>query len=460
MNKILETETIGVIPPDQRHGKPSDLFGVWIGVNMLLLTAVTGGLGTTVFNLPLMDAFWALAIGCLVGGLAMALHSAQGPHLGVPQMIQSRGQFGSYGSLIITVLVVVIYMGWLASNLVTSGLALSHLLPSLSAWQGILLLTVANILAVILGYNAIHFMMKVGAVLVGAGFIWAITMLFVDGHVTQATLSRGTFTMAGFMGTVTAAALWVIAYAPYVSDYSRYLPRATGNKPAFWVTYGGVVIGSLLPMTFGILVGSCIKDNDIIGGISMLLGPAGAYLLWSATITTSFSNAVNLYGAVLCSITAVQTFRENFIPGAGARTLYAIALGLIAFAVGYAGHDSFLDMLMSVISLIFFVITPWTAVNLVDYYLVKGGTYDVDSFFRKDGGIYGRWNKAAMTSYGFGLLIQIPFLGTELFTGPIAKWLDNTDISWIVGLVATSILYYALSSRADVKLSAPAAATK
>lgn len=448
MKKILETETIGVIPVDQRNGKPWDLFGVWVGVNMLLLTAVTGGLGTTVFNLPLIDAFWALAIGCLVGGLAMALHSAQGPHLGVPQMIQSRGQFGSYGSLLITILVVVIYMGWLASNLVASGLALSNLMPGMSTWQGILLLTVANVFVVIFGYKAIHLMMKVGAVLVGLGFVWAIVMIFCDGYVTQATLDRGTFTISGFMGTVTAAALWVIAFAPYVSDYSRYLPRATGNKPAFWATYGGVVIGSLLPMTFGILVGSCIKGNDIISGISMLLGPAGAYLLWSATITTSFSNAVNLYGAVLCSITAVQTFKEDFIPGARARTFYAVALGSVAFVVGYAGHNSFLEMLMNVISLIFFVITPWTAVNLVDYYLVKGGSYDVSSFFREDGGIYGRWNTAAMFSYGFGLLIQIPFLSTNLYTGPLASRLGGTDISWVVGLLATSALYYLISRRA------------
>ncbi|WP_423821521.1 cytosine permease [Salinisphaera sp. SPP-AMP-43] len=460
MKKVLETETIGVIPPHKRHGKPSDLFAVWVGVNMLLLTAITGGLGTTVFNLPLVDAFVALCIGCLVGGLAMALHSAQGPHLGVPQMIQSRGQFGSYGSFIITVLVVVIYMGWLASNLVASGLAFSNLVPGMATWQGILLLTAANVLVVIFGYRAIHFMMKVGAILVGLGFVWAIVMIFYGGHVTAATFSQGEFTIAGFTGTVTAAALWVVAFAPYVSDYSRYLPQGTGNKPAFWATYTGVVIGSMLPMTFGILVGSCIQGNDIISGISLLLGPAGAYLLWSATITTSFSNAVNLYGAVLCSITAVQTFKEDFIPGAKARTWYAIVLGSIAFVVGYAGHDNFLSMLMNVISLIFFTITPWTAVNLVDYYLVKGGSYDVDSFFKRNGGIYGKWSMPALISYFVGLALQIPFLKTDLYTGPMVALLDDTDVSWIVGLVLTSILYYLISSKPGLGASASYSVSK
>jgi len=37
--------------------------------------------------------------------------------------------------------------------------------------------------------------------------------------------------------------------------------------------------------------------------------------------------------------------------------------------------------------LLFFLV-PWSAINLVDYYLVKHGRYDVQSFFKPDG-IYG-----------------------------------------------------------------------
>jgi NCS1 family nucleobase:cation symporter-1 len=38
-------------------------------------------------------------LGSVIGALFMAFHSAQGPKLGLPQMIQSRPQFGYYGSL-------------------------------------------------------------------------------------------------------------------------------------------------------------------------------------------------------------------------------------------------------------------------------------------------------------------------------------------------------------------------
>ena len=96
----LETHTIQPIPIDARHGTARDLFSIWFGTNLMLLTIVTGGLAVTVFALPFGWAVIALVLGNLVGAIFMALHAAQGPTLGVPQMVQTRGQFGSLGSLL------------------------------------------------------------------------------------------------------------------------------------------------------------------------------------------------------------------------------------------------------------------------------------------------------------------------------------------------------------------------
>ena len=87
----------------------------------MLLTIVTGGLAVTVFGLPFGWAVAALAIGNLVGAIFMALHAAQGPTLGVPQMVQTRGQFGSLGSLLVIGIVIVMYVGFVSSNLVLGG---------------------------------------------------------------------------------------------------------------------------------------------------------------------------------------------------------------------------------------------------------------------------------------------------------------------------------------------------
>jgi nucleobase:cation symporter-1, NCS1 family len=42
----------------------------------------------------------ALVVGNALGTIFMSAHSAQGPHLGIPQMIQSRAQFGVLGAAI------------------------------------------------------------------------------------------------------------------------------------------------------------------------------------------------------------------------------------------------------------------------------------------------------------------------------------------------------------------------
>src|SRR5476649_1260574 len=79
----LEIGTIRPIPLNARHGTAGDLFTVWFGSNLMLLTIVTGGLAVTVFALPFWWATAGLVVGNLVGAIFMALHAAQGPTLGV-----------------------------------------------------------------------------------------------------------------------------------------------------------------------------------------------------------------------------------------------------------------------------------------------------------------------------------------------------------------------------------------
>src|SRR5215469_1765725 len=50
----LEQSTIQPIPDAERHGRASDLFTIWFGSNIMLLTIVTGALAVTVFKQP----FW------------------------------------------------------------------------------------------------------------------------------------------------------------------------------------------------------------------------------------------------------------------------------------------------------------------------------------------------------------------------------------------------------------------
>jgi len=442
----LEVKTIQPIAHEERHGRGLDLFTVWFGSNIMLLTIVTGALGVTVFHLPFLGAVAALTAGNLVGAVFMALHAAQGPLLGVPQMVQTRGQFGSHGALLVVGLVIVMYVGFFASNLVLGGEALATVAPRFDAVEGIVLMAVLSAVVAILGYDLIHayarVMTFVSGVVLALDFAW---IALVHG-LPVGFWTTGTSSAAGLLGTASVGALWQIAYAPYVSDYTRYMPAATGVRPAFWATYWGCSLGSVLPMVLGAVVGVCVKGDDVIGGLAALSGRLGPVVLVVFSVAMVATNAMNLYCGALSTLTFGQTLTPRWSPRAAARAVVSTVLLAAAVALAVWGRNSFLVNYTSFILLLLYVLVPWTAVNLVDFYLVRRGRYDVDSFLQADGGIYGRVNRAAVGSYLLGILVQIPFMSTPLFTGLIAHRLHDADISWIVGLLVTAPVYYWLAA--------------
>lgn len=449
-----EIHTIQPISPDERHGKARDLFTVWFGSNIMLLTIVTGALAITVFNLPFPWAVIALTSGNLAGGVFMALHAAQGPTLGVPQMIQTRGQFGSLGALLVVGVVIIMYVGFLASNLVLGGQALGTVLPPLHEEGAIVLMGIVSVVPAILGYDLIHAYARivsyVSGVLLLMVFAWIVRVHGLPG----AFWSKGTLTPGGILGTISVAALWQIAYAPYVSDYSRYMPVKTGPRAAFWASYWGCTLGSALPMLLGAVIALCIHGDDVIGGLDALAGRMGPAVLVVLSLGMVVANAMNLYCGALATLTFGQTLLPRWSPKAAGRTVTSAALLAIALALALLARQSFLASYTDFILLLLYVLVPWTAINLVDYYLVRHGRYDVESFLRADGGVYGRLNIATVGCYILGIFVQIPFMATTLYTGAVARQLHHADVSWIVGLLTTSPVYYWLASRSQARLAA------
>jgi NCS1 family nucleobase:cation symporter-1 len=445
----LEFATIQPIPLGERHGTYGDLFTVWFGSNLMLLTIVTGGLAVTVFGLPFGWAVAGLATGNLVGAVFMALHAAQGPQLGVPQMVQTRGQFGSLGSLLVIGVVIVMYVGFLASNLVLGGEALATLVHGMSDAPGIALVGVLSVIAAIYGYDLIHAYTRLMTYVSGAVLaLTAAWIVWVHGLPTD-FLTRNAFSLPGFLGTISAGALWQIAYAPYVSDYSRYMPRDTGVRPAFWASYWGCTLGSFLPMVLGAAVGLAAPKGNLMAGLASLTAGIAPLVLIVFSVGVAAANAMNLYCGALSTLTFGQTLVPSWSPGPRARTCIALILFGLSLVGALLGKASFMVNYEDFILLLLYVLVPWTAINLVDYYLLRHGRYDVDSFFRRDGGIYGRVNAAAITCYAVGILVQIPFIASPLYKGPVARAIGDVDLSWIVGLVVTSPAYYWLAKRSQ-----------
>jgi purine-cytosine permease-like protein len=54
----------------------------------------------------------------------------------------------------------------------------------------------------------------------------------------------------------------------------------------------------------------------------------------------------------------------------------------------------FISQFIGLILTLLIVLVPWASINLIDFYLIKRGSYDIASIFCSDGGIYGRFNPA------------------------------------------------------------------
>ncbi|MNN46306.1 hypothetical protein D3C81_1606850 [compost metagenome] len=68
-------------------------------------------------------------------------------------------------------------------------------------------------------------------------------------------------------------------------------------------------------------------------------------------------------------------------------------------------------------------------------------------------GRYGRWNLQGISVYVIGVLVQLPFVDTHFYSGPMVAQLGGVDISWIVGLVVPGIHYYLVARQAARPLS-------
>ncbi|MGG7600220.1 purine-cytosine permease family protein [Pseudomonas sp. WC1] len=444
---LIEKHTIGYVPPQDRHGKVRDLFTLWFGGNIAPLPIVTGALGVQLFHLNLVWGIVAILVGHLLGGVLMALHSAQGPQMGIPQMIQSRAQFGSLGALLVVVIAGVMYIGFFASNIVLAGKSLHGVVETVPVSVGIVIGALGSGIIGIIGYRFIHVLNRIGTWVLGVGIVVGFGYIF--SHVqSDDFLTRGGFNLAGWLATVSLAALWQIAFAPYVSDYSRYLPADVKVSSTFWTTYLGSALGSSLSFIFGAVAVLAIPAGmDTMDTVKLATGTLGPLMLVLFLLSVISHNALNLYGAVLSIITLVQTFAYRWIPTAKSRAVLSLIVLAACCVVAVFASADFIGHFVDMVLVLLVVLVPWTAINLIDFYVIHKGDYDIDSIFKVDGGIYGRYNPQALIAYAVGIVVQIPFMNTPLYVGPVSEHINGADLSWLVGLAITSPLYWWLASR-------------
>ena len=170
LRRYVENRHIDHIPAGARHGSPWQQFCFWFGGNVNVFNVVLGGVAVSI-GLTFWWALIAITAGTLIGALLIALHATQGPRLGVPQSIQSRGQFGFYGAAFMFPAVLLLNVGFIAAELVIQAQAMTGVAAALTMPQWILVLAVPSVVIGIFGYRWIHRVMQATAVVVGVSLV-------------------------------------------------------------------------------------------------------------------------------------------------------------------------------------------------------------------------------------------------------------------------------------------------
>ncbi|MGW8973686.1 purine-cytosine permease family protein [Streptomyces platensis] len=432
----VETHTVFEVPERARHGGVRALFTLGFATHIAPLALVTGAMAVQVCHQPLWSGVLAVLVGQLLGGVCTASRWAPGPRSGGPRGLRSRARFGSPGALPSVAVAAAVYIALFAAHLVLAGRSLHALAPHLPVGAGILLAAVGSALLCLIGRRLLHLLHRAAAVALGLGSLAGVAVVVARGLPAD-FLTRGGFTFAGWLAIVSLSALWQPALAPYVADPARSLPRPARTAAAFRATYGGSCLGSLLPFLAGAVVAPACPGPDPVAGFDTAAGAFGPVLLALFLLILLHHSALNLYRAVHTTLTFGPRLRARWVRGAAGALVLACGPAL---ALALAGDfvPRFADLALVLLA----VLVPWAAINVIDAVLLRHSAQDPEEAGAPDDDHHGRFDPVALGSYALGLAVQIPFLTTGPYTGPMAAYFGGVNLSWCVGLIVTTPLYF------------------
>src|SRR5712692_1917523 len=416
--RVATVEPGGVeyIALKERHGKPIDLFAVWLSPNLEFATVFVGVIAITLFGLNLWEAATAIIVGTLLGSVTHAVVSSWGPKFGVPMMVESRGAFGFLGNVLPAGLNAFTgAFGWFIVNSVSGAFAIQALFPSLNLpfWLTFLVIVVAQVAVATLGHNLIHVFERWALPLLGIVFAAACIFIFVHGNYGISFNAKAPLAFGGESGgwilAFTAAFGYAAGWNPYAADYTRYMPPTTDRRMVgIWAGLGVFVSCVVLELAGAVLAtvaGTKWGPNDIP---TVQLNQAMPNVIYYLTllciaIGAVAANAINIYSGTM-SVVALG-IREMGMTLRQRRAVLAVAVGVIGYIGGlYLEAHNYQENYTNFLLLISYWIAPWLAVVFVDYWLRRGDYGDESIFYDTK---HQRWQ--GFVAMAVGLVVSIWF---------------------------------------------------
>lgn len=442
----IEGHSIDFVPVAERYGTPLRLFTIFFSTNLTIVGVAVGTLGVTA-GLGFWWAVAGIAIGNAVGTAFTAAHSAQGPHLGIPQMIQSRAQFGVLGAGLPLIAVLITYTLYTAAN----GLLIEGTLSSIVSVDptiALILFGAATVVVAFIGYELIHRLGAILTVLSSLLFVTASWLFLSQPGGLQSVVDNpaGHFDRSVFLMTMTQAAGWSLSYGPIVADYSRYLPPTVRTSTTFWYSALGCFLGATFVMAAGAYLASRSAEfaNDPGSAIAGVFGYGRPIASAIIALGVLESSVMNLYSGYMSTMTIVSGLHRMSRIGRPLKLAVLCALMAISTLVSVLAQSNFDAYFADVLSAMIYLLVPWSAINLVDYYVIRKGAYVIADMYDIDGQ-YGAYRWKTIIVYLAGIAAQVPFMGLSFYKG-VAEMALGSDFSWVPGLVVPAVLYVCVES--------------
>jgi len=150
-------------------------------------------------------------------------------------------------------------------------------------------------------------------------------------------------------------------------------------------------------------------------------------------------SSLNFYGASLTLLSVADTIRP--LKCTVSKRLASLLVAFVASCViAVSSSSNFVNRFEDLLAILLYLFTPWTAINLVDFYVVRRGHYSIREIFNPLG-MYGHWNWRGLSAYLAGFIAMVPFFSTTLYTGPVARALGGADIAMLIGLPVSAGIY-------------------
>ncbi|PRE09877.1 purine-cytosine permease family protein [Burkholderia multivorans] len=455
----VESHSIDYIPEGERHARLRSQGPFWFLGNFHFFTISIGFVGPGMG----LTAGWttlAGALGIMFGTIFMAFHGSQGPEMGLPQMIQSRAQFGYRGVILALFATLFVFVGFNVVNV-------SLIVDGLRNVFGLDPATVAVVAAgsgallAIYGHDLMHkaFKWALIATLPLYALVTIALMFGVGKSGTPHPVNLG-FSWVAFLTQFAIGASYNISYAPYVSDYSRYLPKHTSRAKLVAAIFVGASLSGSWMIGLGAWLAQQLKATDALAalnqvGSSILPGLGGLIVIVSVAAFVPII-ALNTYSAMLTVLTGVDSLKK-ITPTRHARMVSIVVISAVLLICVLSIKGNGVALLNTFLVLLLYFLVPWTAVNLVDYFFVRKGRYAIPHFFTPKG-IYGTWQMRGIAAYLVGFVAMIPFFhiynaaeDRAVFVGYFARLLNGIDIAWLVGLIVSGGVYCLFSRSLDLE---------